>query len=93
MQEFIDLYVKMFQNAFDISGKATLKDFWIPFLINMVLTSILCRIPFIGWLFSVVLIIPAITLGVRRMRDAGYNPLFILIPFYNLYCWAQPSKY
>jgi len=92
MQEAIDLYTKMFKNTADINGKATIREFWIPMAITFVLTLILTRIPVIGFLFSLILIIPQITLGIRRMRDAGFPPIYILIPFYSLYCLAQPSK-
>lgn len=92
MQEVIDLYVKMLTNFADINGKANLKEFWIPTAINIVLYFILSFIPVLGTIVSLILLVPTITLGIRRMRDAGFPPIYIIIPFYNIYCAAQPSK-
>lgn len=52
----------------------------------------------LAWLFSLIVIIPNIAMGIRRLRDGGYSPwlmLLGLIPFVNLiliYFFVQPSK-
>ncbi len=92
MQEAIGFYKLMFLNAFDYKGKAKLKEYWYPFLINVIISIILRFIPVVGLIISLILLIPGITLAIRRMHDAGFTPWLLFVPFYDLYCLAQPSK-
>lgn len=52
----------------------------------------------VTWLYSLIILVPATAIAVRRLRDAGHSPwliLLALIPFLNLiliYFYVQPSK-
>jgi uncharacterized membrane protein YhaH (DUF805 family) len=48
----------------------------------------------VSWLsnvYSLVILIPSIAVGVRRMHDVDKSGWFLLVPFYNLYLSIQPG--
>ena len=71
----IEAYKAFWKNTFNIKGRATRSEFWHPFWINIVIGIITTIIDhFIGGqlvnsLFSLVLVIPMFTIGVRRLHD------------------------
>ncbi|NNE76290.1 MAG: DUF805 domain-containing protein [Pricia sp.] len=87
-------YLKVLQNYASFEGRARRKEYWVFFLINLVImyglyllavatdTSILM---FAYILYAFAILIPSIAVGVRRMHDVGLSGWFILVPFYNLY--------
>lgn len=117
-------YGKFWKNYVDFSGKTKRKDYWLAFLMNVIVNLILiipsafiiakmvasnetyafttasgeftfniASTPESNWLsillmvfsiFNLIIIIPSISIAVRRLRDAGYHWAFIfigLIPF------------
>ncbi len=84
-------------NYTNFSGRATRSEFWwfiaFTFLVDVVasiLDSIL-GIAFISSLSFLALLVPSISVAVRRMHDVGKSGWFILVPFYSLYLYLQPS--
>lgn len=76
----------MWNNAFDFDGKTKRRDFWIAFLINFVIVALFSALSGVAFIFKliailygVIIIIPFIALGVRRLRDADLNPLLMLL--------------
>ena len=88
MQEFIDRYIAMWKNAFVFEGRERRSAFWMPYLVNVILGVILCIlmiIPILNIIFAIItilyslaIIIPSISLGVRRLHDTGKSGLFML---------------
>lgn len=100
-------YISFWQNAFEFNGRASRKEYWIPFLMNIVVVFILSVIDGLFWLvlddngeygvlstlFQVIQIIPSIAVGVRRMHDGGHSGWFIIVPFINLlFCALEGQK-
>lgn len=94
--------MKYFINAIinwrDFSGKTGLKNFWIFFLIFSLMGI---PIGFIqSWsgfehlntIYLIVMIIPYLGIGFRRLNDAGINRFLFLIPFVGLILAVFPSK-
>lgn len=92
--------IQPFQNIFNISGKATLKEFWVFFVFYVFLIS-----PVIGFArgldllgdnitlaLRIVFLFPFITLGVRRLNETKFNKWLFLIPIVNLVLAAFPPK-
>ncbi len=84
-------------NYTNFSGRATRPEFWwfiaFIFLVD-VLSAILDGILGIGFISSLsflVLLLPTISVSVRRMHDVGKSGWFLLVPIYNLYLYCQPS--
>ncbi len=84
-------------NYTNFSGRATRPEFWwfiaFIFLVDLfgsILGSILGS-NFISNLASLALLVPSISVSVRRMHDVGKSGWFLLVPFYNFYLYCQPS--
>lgn len=86
----IDTYCLAFRKAFVLSGCASRSEYWTPFVINLVITSILNKLAGESFLlacvylaFSLIWIIPNFTLTVRRLHDtnrSGWNLLWAFLP-------------
>jgi uncharacterized membrane protein YhaH (DUF805 family) len=92
--------IQPFSKIFNISEKATLKEFWIFFLFYVFLIS-----PIIGFsrgldffgdnialVLRIIFLIPFITLGIRRLNETKFNKWLFLIPIVNLILAAFPSE-
>lgn len=91
-------YFLAFKRIFDFNGKSTLSEFWYFVLIHLILSIILgfigsyLKIPDLGRYYRYLIIIPLISLGFRRLDDAGQIKWLFLIPFVNLILAGLPSK-
>lgn len=94
----MNYFFKPFLNVCNFKGKATLQEFWLFIAINfgitflLILTKRFHGIQDIDIYYRYVYIIPLIALGFRRLRDAGFNVWFFLIPFANFVLAGFPSK-
>lgn len=62
------------------SGNADRASFWIFFVVNFIISSILGVVfaPLAG-LFTLAVLLPSIGIGIRRLHDTGRSGLWILI--------------
>ena len=80
-------------------GRTTRRNFWFFYLFTILMnipTSILDRILFAGHAYTsnlagLLLIVPSIAAGIRRMHDVGKRGWWLLFPFVNIYFLVQPS--
>jgi len=92
-KELLDNFLAVLKKYTVVTGRADRKEFWYFFLANIIVgaaLSILAVIPILGIvalvvsiLFGIGVIIPSITVGVRRLHDTdktGWLMLLILIP-------------
>lgn len=82
----ITAYKEMFTRFADFNGRSTRSDYWYAALMNIIISLALNLLSnyvgifsIIAIIYSVVLIIPSLSLTVRRFRDIGKNPWWILI--------------
>ena len=108
----IDAYKHFWTKAFDFKGVSTRSQFWWSYLATTILYFALTIVSFIGYalnewigtilslllgLFILGIIIPSISICIRRTRDAGkaWPWIFInLVPFGGIYyivLLCQPS--
>ena len=83
-------YLEMWKNYSNFSGRTTVRGYWIAFLFNFIvgtvlglIVSIIPALAFITGLYGLVALIPGLAINVRRLRDAGkhWGWLFItLVP-------------
>jgi uncharacterized membrane protein YhaH (DUF805 family) len=79
-----------FKNFLDFNGKSSIKEFWVFFLFSFLLSVIFGMISAIfnfeelKTIFRLVMVLPFVSIGFRRMNDAGFNKWLFLIPFLNL---------
>lgn len=90
----MNYYISMWKNAFDFNGKATRSEYWYAILFNFLIALVLGMISaaapvlvMVASLYSILIIIPALSLAIRRFRDAGKSPWFILVAFIPLVGW------
>lgn len=94
--------MKYFINAItrwnDFSGKTDIKSFWIFFLIFSLMgfpigfIRSLIDFEYLFTIYIVIMIIPYMAIGFRRLNDAGINKFLFLIPFVGLILAVFPSK-
>jgi uncharacterized membrane protein YhaH (DUF805 family) len=82
-------FIKAMQNYATFSGRARRSEYWYFTLFNFIISfafGFICALagkPDLYMISTVVLFIPSLAVGVRRMHDVGKSGLFLLIPFYN----------
>ncbi len=104
LKEFImlEMYKKVvFENYANFSGRARRQEYWMFFLVNIIISFVLGFVTglispslvIIANIYSLAVLLPGIAVGVRRMHDVGKSGWFIIIPFYNLYlCCIEGEK-
>ena len=74
--EAIKLY---FINYTNFTGRSTVSEYWWAYLFNIIASTVLSYIPYIGPVASLGLIIPGIALSVRRLHDTGKPWTYLLM--------------
>lgn len=106
MDKLLTNFSNMWTNWNDFSGKTKVEPFWwavlANFLVTLVLSLIANIIPvvnFVSYLYGLIVLVPMIAMGMRRLRDANYTPLLILlilVPIIGwialIILWVQPSR-
>jgi len=71
---------------FDVSGRTDRATFWKTILVNFIMSfviGLLAAIPVLGWIISVVyslaVIVPGVTIIIRRLNDIGKSWPYILL--------------
>ena len=92
-------YLKALQNYGTLRGRATRSEYWYFVLFNIifaiitrVIGSTILHIELIGLLYQLLVLMPAIAVGVRRLHDVGKSGWFLLIPIYNLILCCTDSE-
>lgn len=82
----------------DFKGKSNLTSFWMFFLIFSLMgipvgfLQSLIGFEYLNMVYLIVMLIPFLAIGFRRLNDAGFNRYLFLIPFINLILAIFPSK-
>ena len=85
---------------FVFEGRASRSEFWFFFLVYMISNIVLeftkstnsSILIILSAIVSYGTIIPMVSAGCRRMHDIDKSGWFQMIPFYNLFLWAQESS-
>lgn len=98
MQNFLDINIATLNQFFKIDGVATRLQFWY-FVLFTWLVSLGASIAdiFIPGnqlenIVSVLLFIPSVTVGIRRMHDTDHSGWWLLFPIVNFIFMVSPSK-
>ena len=82
----VSLIKTFFSKYFDFSGRTSRKDFWLTWLCLILLGIVICVVTmilpvllFISWVYGLIILIPSLAIGARRLRDAGFSPLWLLL--------------
>ncbi len=101
----VNLIKTFFSKYFDFSGRTSRKDFWLTwlclFLLTIVIGAITLVLPVLGfvtWIWSLIILIPSLAMGARRLRDAGFSPWLLLLLLIGIgaliliILWIFPKK-
>lgn len=77
-------FIRVLRRAFDFQGRSTRSEFWWFTLFQIIISLVILLIlPFLSPIFSLLLLIPAIAVSIRRLHDInkpGWWLLLIFIP-------------
>ena len=99
---FKNYLYEFYGRYFDFTGKTNRKDYWTTYLVSSIIGLFLYFIISyrLALLIGFISIIPGISLQIRRLRDIGKSPEWILLnflpiigPFLLLFWLAKPSNY
>lgn len=74
--EAIKLYFKNYAN---FTGRSTKSEYWWAFLFNFLVSLLTSWIPVVGQLIALGLLIPGLSVGIRRLHDTGKSWVYILM--------------
>lgn len=69
--DFVNAIKRGFKKYFVFEGRASRGEFWWFYLVAMIASLVLVWIPLLGWIASIAIALPMISLGWRRMHDVG----------------------
>ena len=83
-------YLEVLKKYAVFDGRARRKEYWMFFLINFIIAVVLGLIEtIVGTIYELVVLIPSIAVGVRRMHDTDRSGWWLLLPLVNLVFLAQ----
>ena len=84
-------YLEVLKKFAVFNGRARTKEYWMFILFNTMFSIVFSLVDTLligneitSNLYSLVVLVPSIAVGIRRMHDVGKSGWFILIPIYNL---------
>lgn len=83
---------KCLQNYAVFQGRASRSEFWyffIFFLAGINLLNLISDV--LGSIFNLALLLPVLSVGVRRLHDRNKAGWYLLIPLFNIYLLATPG--
>lgn len=95
MNRILQSYKDMWTRLLDFKGRSTVAEYWCPFFINVFVTLLFLYIiplPIIVIVYHIAILLPCISLAIRRLHDAnrsGWNILWLYIPSIILLVYAS----
>ncbi|WP_165609242.1 DUF805 domain-containing protein [Achromobacter insolitus] len=95
-------FLKCLRRWSDIKGRAGRPEFWwflgiswligviIKLLTNTMVDADTSRL--VSGVVGLIFLLPTLSVGARRLNDAGISRWLVLIPFYNLYLCSRPGE-
>ena len=69
-----------FQKFIDFNGRASRSEYWWFFLFTLIVRILTGWIPFIGFIVTLVLLLPSLAVTVRRLHDTNRTGWWLLLP-------------
>ena len=89
MQEYLEFW----KRYVDLNARTNRRGFWMWFLVNLVvsfvigLAAVFSGLEILSSIYSLAIFVPTLAIIVRRLRDAGKNPVWVvatIIPIVGL---------
>src|SRR5688572_21378831 len=94
----MNYYLKALQNYATFSGRATRSEYWYFVLFNIIISIIISvigaamKMSLLSNIYSLLVLIPGLAVGVRRMHDVGRSGWYLLIPIYSLILCCEAGE-
>lgn len=102
----LEMYKKVVvENYANFKGRARRKEYWMFILGNLIISIILqiidavtgltfgvAEMGILRLIYTLVVLIPGIAVGVRRMHDIDKSGWYVLIPIYNIILFATEGE-
>ena len=83
-----DYYIDAFKHYFDFKGKTGRKAFWYFVLWNFIISLVLSWVSKdLANIYSLIVLIPSLAIGVRRLHDIGKSGWWILLALIPIIGW------
>lgn len=81
LQSYKDFWVRYI----DVNGRSKRSDFWHPFWINFLISSVLGAISggLLTTIFGIAIVIPAFTVMVRRLHDTNRTMILAIVSYFS----------
>lgn len=73
-------YIAMWKNFANFKDRATVRDYWMAWLINFLISlaiglivGFVKSLNFISSLYSIAVLVPSLAIAARRLNDSGYS--------------------
>ena len=85
-------YIGIWKQAFTVEGRATRSDYWLFYFTSLLIVFVLAILdvvlgsmtssgdPILASVFRLLLIVPSVTLAIRRLHDMDYVGWWVLFP-------------
>ena len=86
----MEYYIGVLKKYAVFEGRARRKEYWMFVLFNVIISLVLgfvagmIKLPILGTLYSLAVMVPSIAVGVRRMHDTDHSGWWLLLPIVNL---------
>jgi uncharacterized membrane protein YhaH (DUF805 family) len=81
----MEYYKKVLMNYNVFTGRTKRSEYWYFILPNLVISLVLGFIhPWLSHIYALVMLVPSIAVGIRRMHDVDKSGWYLLIPIYDL---------
>jgi len=88
--ELINNYVNVLKNYVNFNGRARRREYWLFVLANIIVAFVvgfiagLIKLPILGTIYSLAVLLPGIAVCIRRLHDIGKSGLWYLLIFVPL---------
>lgn len=97
---YLNTYVEVLKNFGDFKGRTGRARFWTFMLVSILVSVVLGLISdILSGIYSLVVLVPALAVSVRRLHDigkSGLNLLWLFLPFigwiYLIYLYIQEGE-
>ena len=83
----IEAVTSVFRNYINFSGRAGRPEFWWFTLFAVLSTALLILVPFLGWIYVLVLLLPSLAVTVRRLHDRDQSGWWAIASFFPFVNW------
>lgn len=86
--KFLDVYVKVLKAFGDFKSRTGRTEFWVFTLVNIVVSILIGALSnSLSMVYSLVVLVPGLAVGVRRLHDVGKSGVNLLWVFLPIIGW------